>query len=58
MDEPTGQPEPFTKLQEMAVQMHELFSAYMGAGFSCAEAFELVRTALAATLRGPTPSED
>ena len=38
--------EPFTPLTEAAVSMHEMLLAYMRAGFTRMEAFDLVKSAL------------
>lgn len=34
--------DPFTELQSMAVQAHELFSAYVEAGFTEAQAMRIL----------------
>lgn len=44
--------EPFTALQESAMKLHELFLAYMAAGFNRMEAFELTRSVLMSGMRG------
>lgn len=45
-------PEPFSALQESAMTLHELFLAYVDAGFTRMEAFELTRSVLVAGLNG------
>lgn len=44
-------PNPFTLMQENAVQMHEQYMSYIEAGFTEAQAFEFVRTMLAEIFR-------
>lgn len=38
------QPDPLTKMATAAVSMHELYTAWIAAGFSRAEAMELMKT--------------
>jgi hypothetical protein len=45
-DESAGPPDPITQLTEGAVQMHELFIAYVSAGFTKYEALVLLGTML------------
>lgn len=40
--------DPITELAAAAVQLHELYSAYIEAGFSEAQAFELTKAILVA----------
>ena len=48
--------DPFTQLAEGAAQAHELFSAYVGAGFTRAEALQiLIGIMVAALHQGPQP---
>ncbi|MEU0991253.1 hypothetical protein [Streptomyces sp. NPDC005953] len=47
-------PDPVTKLTAAAIELHELFLAYLDAGFSEHQAFELTRTILAAQLNRDT----
>jgi hypothetical protein len=44
--------EPITSLAESAVQMHELFLAYVDAGFSEDQAMMFIRTLLSAAITG------
>ena len=44
-------PDPFTSLDVGAAQTHEMFTAYMRAGFTRAEALQLVGEMLAANVR-------
>lgn len=44
------QPDPITALLGMAVQMHELYTAYIEAGFTAAQAMQL----LCASIQGAT----
>ncbi|MDT0270271.1 hypothetical protein RM844_28830 [Streptomyces sp. DSM 44915] len=46
MTDKTPPPSPFTTLAAAAVQLHEFYTALQGAGFSKAEALELVKAAL------------
>lgn len=43
--------DPFTAIQSAAIQMHELLLAYVAAGFTREEAFDLVKTALIENMR-------
>lgn len=43
--------EPMTQLAESAAQTHELFTAYVGSGFSRAEALQIVMAILSAPFR-------
>lgn len=49
VDEPT---DPITDLAAGAAQVHELFLAYVEAGFTEPQALSLVKTVLAAALGG------
>lgn len=51
MSDDTQVPEPLTQLAEGAAQMHELYWAYMEAGFPESRAFELVKTMLVLTIQ-------
>ena len=42
---------PLTELAAAAAQLHELYTAYLQAGFSEAQAFELVRSMAAAGIK-------
>jgi hypothetical protein len=42
--------DPITQLAAAAVQLHELYSSYIEAGFSEPQAFDLVKTILAASM--------
>ncbi|CAM5625861.1 hypothetical protein STENM36S_08714 [Streptomyces tendae] len=44
--------DPITQLAAVAVQLHELYEAYLAAGFTEAQAFELVKVTLAASVGG------
>jgi len=44
--------DPMPGLADAAVTLHELFVQYQDAGFTEAQAFDLVKTALLAGLRG------
>ncbi|WP_416476915.1 hypothetical protein [Streptomyces sp. LKA04] len=44
--------DPITQLVAVAVQLHELYEAYLSAGFTEAQAFELVKVTLAASMGG------
>lgn len=46
MPEPITQPDPLTKLATAAVSMHELYAAWVSAGFTKAEAMELMKALL------------
>jgi hypothetical protein len=46
--------DPITELATAAVSLHELFSAYVGAGFNENQALYLVGQLVAAAGRGPT----
>jgi hypothetical protein len=46
---PEGIEDPFSAVAEGAVQMHELYTAYMDAGFPEARAYDLVKTLLVMT---------
>jgi hypothetical protein len=50
----TDPDDPITQLAEGAAQLHELFLAYVGAGFSENQALYLVGQMVTAALRGPT----
>ncbi len=49
-DDRTGPVDPITSTQEMAVQMHELYEAYMAAGFPEHRAYDLVLRILLANI--------
>lgn len=49
-------PDPVSALAEGAAQIHELFTAYMNAGFARQEALYLVGVILTAGMRGQPPS--
>lgn len=40
------QPDPLTAMATAAVSMHELYTAWVAAGFTKAEAMELLKTAM------------
>jgi hypothetical protein len=42
--------DPITQLAAAAVQLHELYNSYLAAGFTEPQAFELVKTILAASV--------
>ncbi|MBZ6207560.1 hypothetical protein KVH31_13730 [Streptomyces olivaceus] len=44
--------DPITQLAAAAVQLHELYGAYIAAGFTDVQAFELVKVTLAASVGG------
>jgi hypothetical protein len=44
--------DPITQLAAAAVQLHELYEAYLSAGFTEAQALELVKATLAASVGG------
>ncbi|QCX81257.1 hypothetical protein C9F11_38370 [Streptomyces sp. YIM 121038] len=44
--------DPITELAAAAVQLHEAYTAYLQAGFTEPQAFELVKTILAASFGG------
>lgn len=46
---------PFTTMRSAAVGLHELMTSYIEAGFSRAEAFELCRSIMVATVSQPPP---
>jgi len=49
-----GEPDdPITQLATAAVSLHELYTAYVGAGFTENQALYLVGVILSANLRGP-----
>jgi hypothetical protein len=48
-------PNPFNHLAQAAVATHEMFSAYVDAGFTRAEALQLVAAIITAPLRGERP---
>ncbi|MFF8299571.1 hypothetical protein ACF07M_29985 [Streptomyces globisporus] len=48
----TDPEDPITELAAAAVQLHEAFNAYLEAGFTEQQAFELVKTILAASTGG------
>jgi hypothetical protein len=47
-------PEPITELAGQAAQLHELYLAFLEAGFAEAPAFELVKAVLVAPIQGGT----
>jgi hypothetical protein len=47
----TGPQDPFTQLQQACHQFHELFRAYLEAGFSPEQSFALVVVVLQETMR-------
>jgi hypothetical protein len=49
---PDAPSDPITPLLESATQIHEMFLAWQKAGFTEAQAFELVRTAIGAMFKG------
>jgi hypothetical protein len=52
MSDETQVPDPITALAEGAAQMHEMYAAYIDAGFPEPRAFELVKEMLAMTMYG------
>jgi hypothetical protein len=50
---PAGPPDPFGPLAEGAVAVHNLFLAYVEAGFTEHQAIYIVGQMLAASIRGP-----
>jgi hypothetical protein len=53
MDMTTMPSEPLTAIQEGAAAMHELFTAYIGAGFSRPEALQLCIGHVTSAARSP-----
>lgn len=51
--ERSGPEDPMSELGAAAVQMHELFTAYTAAGFTRAEALQIVIAIATANMRGP-----
>lgn len=49
----TGPEDPMTELAAGAAQMHELFTAYMNAGFSHDDALQLLIAIITASIRPP-----
>lgn len=49
---PDGMPEPITELAGQAAQLHELYLAFIQAGFTEAQAFDLVKAILVANAQG------
>lgn len=47
--------DPITDLAAGAAQLHELYLAYLHAGFTEAQSLELVKTTLVMALGGSTP---
>lgn len=45
--------DPITQLAQAAVGLHELFTAYIGAGFTENQALYLVGQSISAATRGP-----
>jgi hypothetical protein len=52
-DENPGPEDPITSLAEGAAQMHELFMAYLHAGFTRAEALQIMISIVTASIRPP-----
>lgn len=50
----TDPEDPITQLAAAAVSLHELFIAYVGAGFTEPQALYLVGQTIASANRGPT----
>lgn len=46
--------DPMTQLQQAATQVHELFLAYVAAGFTEPQALQLVCSTIAAYVRPPS----
>lgn len=46
-------PDPMTALAEGAAQMHELFAAYVDAGFARAEALQILIAVVTASIQPP-----
>ncbi|WP_433364053.1 hypothetical protein [Streptosporangium sp. CA-115845] len=46
--------DPITQLAEAAMSLHEMFTAYVGAGFTDNQALYLVGQLVAGAHRGPT----
>lgn len=44
--------DPITQLAAAAVQLHELYNSYVAAGFTEAQAFDLVKAILTASVGG------
>lgn len=56
MPDDTPPQDPFTQLAEGAAQAHELFIAYVDAGFTRAEALQILLSIIAmAIAKGPAP---
>ncbi|MGW1961764.1 hypothetical protein ACWCPD_15980 [Streptomyces sp. NPDC001935] len=51
---PDELPAPITELAAAAVQQHELYQAWIEAGFTRAEALELLKTVILASIAGST----
>ncbi|MFE7485447.1 hypothetical protein [Streptomyces sp. NPDC057552] len=51
MPEPT---DPMTELAAAAVQLHEMYQAYVGAGFTEQQALELTKAVIVANIGGGT----
>lgn len=49
---PDVMPDPITELAAAAVQQHELYQAWIDAGFTRVEALELLKTVMLASLAG------
>lgn len=45
-------PDPITELAAAAVQQHELYQAWIDAGFTCTEALELLKTVILGGMAG------
>ena len=45
-------PEPITVLAARAAELHEMYLAFQNSGFTEAQAFDLVKTMVTATIRG------
>lgn len=50
----TDPSDPITELAAAAAQLHEVYLAYIEAGFTEPQAFDLVKTILASSLGGQT----
>ncbi|WP_168712365.1 hypothetical protein [Streptomyces sp. A1277] len=51
-DDRITQPDPLTKMAQGAVSMHELYTAWIDAGFTKGEALELLKALLLGQQRG------
>lgn len=53
-EQPPGPADPFSALSEGAAQVHELFTSYVHAGFTRAEALKIVIAMVTAHVRPPS----